>query len=194
MRQRGVRLAGVVLFVIAVSIAHGTAQTVKQGEVASPEKRYFTSPLVLETVFAAADRSLWDPAKGHAPGAWFSGEEYGNLGKFSCDGVYLRSKFDFKTDKWLPGLAMSVTEAAGGMLAVKVRAMVDNPKGNRDRYVTILFEALNGDTVIASAAPPKRSVEEKNEKPIVGEFTLKPEDLVADPMTKLRLTVRTELD
>src|SRR2546425_3119139 len=92
------------------------------------------------------------PIYGHVAGAWFSSEDYHGLGKFRCDGVYLRSDFKPKQGTWKPGLAMSVKEGEGGQVQVKVRATADNPKDNRDRKVDILFEVMNGEKVIASAS------------------------------------------
>jgi len=194
MHPRRARIAWVGILLMAVFIPFLAAQTAKQGGTTDPnEKTVFTSPMVLETVFAAADRSRWDPARGNAPGAWFSTEEYRGLGRFSCDGVYLRGDFNKKRETWEPGLAMSVREVEGGMLKIKVRAIADNPKGNRDREVSVLFEALNGDKVIASASDSS-GIEEGDEKNITVNFNLPAADLIADPMTKLRLTVRAIRD
>jgi hypothetical protein len=145
--------------------------------------------MILETGFAAADRSLWDPSKGHAPGTWFSTEEYRQLGRFGCDGVYLRSGFSEKKGTWKPGLEMSVMEEEGGQLKVKVRATADNPDGNKDRKVEILFEAMNGDKVVAFGSHASK-VEEGDEKGVGVTLTLPAADLKANPMTKLRLTVK----
>ena len=188
------RFTCVVLFLMSIAIPCATAQIVKQGETpAVTDKTIFTSPMILETVFAAADRSLWDPSQGHLPGFWFSAEEYEALGKFSCDGVFLRHRYDRNLKTWQPGLAMSVLESEGGTLMVQVRAMVDNPKKNHDRNVEMLFEVMNGDTVIRSTTV-KRSIEEGDEKPLVARFNMAPADLSVDPMTQLRLTFRVFMD
>ena len=192
MNQPEARTAWVGVLLMAVSIPYAAAQAARQGD-ASNEKTSFTSPMVLETVFAAADRSLWDPAKGHVAGAWFSTEDYRGLGRFSCDGVYLRSDFKRKQGTWKPGLEMSVKEGEGGQVQVKVRATADNPKDNRDRKVDILFEVMNGEKVIASASD-SRGIEEGDATGITVNFTLPAADLIAEPMTKLRLTVKTLRD
>jgi len=192
MNQPEARTAWVGVLLMAVSIPYAAAQAASQGD-ASNEKTTFTSPMVLETVFAAADRSLWDPAKGHVAGAWFSTEDYRGLGRFSCDGVYLRSDFKRKQGTWKPGLEMSVKEGEGGQVQVKVRATADNPKDNRDRKVDILFEVMNGEKVIASASD-SRGIEEGDATGITVNFTLPAADLIAEPMTKLRLTVKTLRD
>ena len=193
MKHHGSRVTCVVLVVMAVSILRPAAQTVKQGETpAASDKTIFTSPMILETVFAAADRSLWDPTKGHPMGAWFSAPEYEGLVEYSCDGVHLRH-FDHKQKTWQSGLAMSVMPGEGGMLNVAVRAMIDNPKKNHDRKIEVLFEVMNGDKVVASTTV-KRGVEEGDEKPLLTHFTLAPADLIQEPMTRLRLTIRDAPD
>jgi hypothetical protein len=192
MIQSGARTAWVGALLMAVSVPHAVAQAASQG-AASNEKTAFASPMVLETVFAAADRSLWDPAKGHVAGAWFSTEDYRGLGRFACDGVYLRSDFKPKQGTWVPGLEMSVREGTDGQVQVKVRVTADNPKNNGDRKVTVLFEVMNGEKVIASASD-SRGIEEGDAKDITVNFTLPAADLITDPMTKLRLTVKTGRD
>ena len=188
MNQRGVLTAWIGALLMAVSISSAAAQAARQGG-ASNEKTNFTSPMVLETVFGAADRSLWDPAKGHVAGAWFSTEDYHRLGKFGCDGVYLRSDFKPKQGTWKPALEMSVKEGEGGQVHLKVRATADNPKDNHDQKVEILFEVMNGEKVIASASD-STGIEEGDAKGISVSFALPAADLIADPMTKLRLTVK----
>jgi len=192
MNQPCARTAWVGALLMAVFIPFVAAQAARQGG-ASDEKTTFTSPMVLETVFAAADRSLWDPAKGHVAGTWFSTEDYHGLGKFSCDGVYLRSDFKPKQGTWKAGLEMSVKEGEGGQVRVKVRATADNPKDNRDRKVDILFEVMNGEKVIASASD-STGIEEGDAKGITVNITLPAADLIAHPMTKLRLTVKAARD
>jgi hypothetical protein len=194
MRQHGAWIAWVGGLLMVVSIPCVAGQSARQGDTSSSsEKTSFGSPMILETVFAAADRSLWEPSKGHAAGEWFSTEEYKGLGRFSCDGVYLRSDFSKKQGTWKPGLAMSVREAEGGQLRVKVRATIDNPADNHDRKVDILFEVMNGDKVIATASDSS-GMEEGDEKNLSVTFTLPAAALIADPMTKLRLTVKTARD
>jgi hypothetical protein len=149
--------------------------------------------MILETVFAAADDSLWEMSSGRLPGAFFSVEEYRALGRYSCEGVFLRHKYDKATERWEPGLDMSVTKTPDGKLSVRVRAHIDNPKKNHDRKTETLFEVLNGDQLVASSTV-KRSIEEGDEKPVMALFTLSPSDLVEDSMTKLRITLKVEMD
>ena len=75
------------------------AQTVKQGDPTAPaaDPNEFHSPMVIETVFAPADPSLWKneewtPQK---PKPWkrgtFTVPEYHDLGKYSCDGLFFET-------------------------------------------------------------------------------------------------------
>lgn len=181
------------MLLMVSSIPDGAAQTVKQGAGSPAEQTSFNSPMVLETEFAAANRSLWEPSQGHEPGAWFSTEEYHALGRFSCDGVYLRKDFNGKHGTWKSGLEMAVLPAEGGNLTVKVRAAADNPDDNHDRKVDILIEVVNGDKVIATASPSK-VIEEGNSKYFTTNFSLPAALLRSAPATKLRMTVKTAWD
>jgi hypothetical protein len=179
---------------MALSTRGGSAQTViVNGAPAPKEKTEFVSPMILETVFAAADKSLWDSAKGYKPGEWFSTEEYHELGRFTCDGVSLKSSFNKKKETWDAGLEMSVVTGEQGQLRVNVRADVFNPDGNKDRKAQILFEVMNGDKVVGSSLGAHK-VEEGDEKSITVHFSLNPTDLVTDPMTKLRMTIKVVRD
>jgi hypothetical protein len=171
------------------------AQTATQGGVAQASlgKTAFTSPMILETEFAAADKMLWGPPKGRLPGDWFTTDEYHDLGRFSCEGVYLRRHFNKKKGTWEPGLEMSVRDLGGGMIKVKVRAYADNPDDNKDRKVSILFELFNGNKLLASASDSS-GVEEDDTQDLSVGFTLPAADLVTDPMTKLRMTVQAPRD
>ena len=183
-------LAAVCLSAISIPISLGEPVVAQQ---ASVEKTSYESPMSLETVFAAADPSLWDPSQGHQPGAWFSVEDYKDLGRYSCDGVFLRHKYNRRQETWQPGLAMSVTQAPYGKLKISVRAVVDNPDDNRDRLVEAQFEVIQSGKVIASRTV-KKSIEEGNEKTLTAPFDLTASDLTRDPMTKLRVTLKVVKD
>jgi len=183
-------LAALCLSAISVPISLGEPVVAQQ---ASVEKTSYESPMTLETVFAAADPSLWDPSQGHEPGAWFSVEDYKDLGRYSCDGVFLRHKYNRRQETWQPGLAMSVTQVPYGKLKISVRAVVDNPDDNRDRLVEALFEVIQNGKIIASRTV-KKSVEEGNEKTLTAPFDLAASDLTRDPMTKLRVTLKVVKD
>jgi hypothetical protein len=190
MPLKSARIPLAALFLTASCFSILLGQTVRQ---ASIEKTRFDSPMVLETVFAAADRSLWDPAQGHQPGAWFSTQEYEELGRYSCEGVFLRQKYNRRRETWQPGLSMSVTPAQDGRLKINVRAVVDNPEDNHDRKVEALFEVIRNDKVIASRTV-KKAVEEGDERSLVAPFDMAATDLIQDPMTKLRVTLKVVMD
>jgi hypothetical protein len=183
-------LAALFLTTINVPISLGQPVVVQQ---ASVEKTSYESPMTLETVFAAADPSLWDPSQGHQPGDWFSVEEYQDLGRYSCDGVFLRHKYNRRQESWQPGLAMSVTQAQDGKLKINVRAVVDNPEDNHDRQVETRFEVIRSGKVIASRTV-KKAIEEGDEKSFIAPFDLAASDLTRDPMTILRLTLKVVKD
>ena len=187
-----IRIALATFFLSAFSVPISLAEPVI-AQQASVEKTSYESPMTLETVFAAADPSLWDPSQGHQPGAWFSVEDYKDLGRYSCDGVFLRHKYNRRQETWQPGLALSVTQTPYGKLKVSVRAVVDNPDDNRDRLVEARFEVIQNGKVIASRTV-KKSVEEGNEKTLTAPFDLAASDLTRDPMTKLRVTLKVVKD
>ena len=74
-------------------------QTVRQGtaQEVPAAANAFQSPMILETIFAPADQSLWvsDEWTPSKPKPWKSGDfttpEYYALGKFSCDGILLQN-------------------------------------------------------------------------------------------------------
>ena len=92
----------VVLFLGFCLAGVSAAQTVKQGDPNAPvaDPTEFHSPMVIETVFAPADPSLWksDEWTPTKPKPWRSGEfttaEYYDLGKYSCDGLSIRNGSD----------------------------------------------------------------------------------------------------
>ena len=190
MPRKSARITLATLFLMASCFPILLGQTVRQ---ASIEKTKFDSPMVLETVFAAADRSLWDPSQGHQPGAWFSHQEYEDLGRYSCEGVFVRQKYNQRRETWKPGLSMSVTQAQDGRLKINVRAVVDNPDDNHDRKVETLFEVIRNGRVIASRTV-KKAIEEGEEKSFVAPFDMAASDLIQDPMTKLRVTLKVVMD
>ncbi len=154
-----------------------------------PAATSFHSPMRLETVLAAADRSLW------ADGGWFSTPEYHALGQSTCDGVSLRGNYKKRSDTWDPGLEMATREARGGKVEVKVRATVTNPPHNHDKKVTILIEVLNGEDLVEAATIGPLEAED-NGNDVKGQTTLvlPPGALKTDPMTRLRITVTAKDD
>lgn len=176
------------LFVAAGAAAW--AQTARQGDPNKPVARtQFSSPMVLETVFAAADRSLW------GKGRWFTIEEYHELGRFTCDGVSLRNDYSVRKGTWDSGLWMAVKPVDDSGVRVKIRAIVHNPRHNHDKLVNLVFEVLNGDRVERTVEMPPIPVEDNTDEvdKEVG-FILPVAVLRTDPMTRLRITMTTKDD
>jgi hypothetical protein len=168
-------------------------QTAKQGD-ASQIPRCFHSPMVLETVFAAADRTLWTKKDRHESGRdWFTVPEYHALGRFTCDGVSLRDPT--KNGEWRPGLFLSARDLPDGNVDVGIFVKVRNPGANSDKLVKLSFEVLNGDEVVASATMEPINVED-NARGDDGEvrLTVPAAALRIEPMTKLRITMTTRDD
>ena len=144
--------------------------------------------MILETVFAAADRAVWQK-----PGEWFSVDEYHDLGKFTCDGVALRSKPIDRKGKWRSGLAMAARSLSEDRVEVRIRATAYNPRGNHDKLVRLHFEVLNGEDVLtAGTMAPIRCPDSRD--PEDGELTLvlPAASLRLKPVTRLRITMATE--
>src|ERR1700694_4329715 len=138
-------------------------QTVTQGDpnvVANANE--FHSPMVIETIFAGNDPSLWmDPeslAPGKTPkhmgaGKWFSTVEWYDLGKYTCDGVSLRrnvSKGRFppgtssRKGVWEEsGLKMRVRPLSAEQVEVRIEPSAYNPKPSHDKLVTFTVDVLN---------------------------------------------------
>ena len=108
-----------------LSALSAVAQTVKQGTEADLEPTAFKSPMIVETVFAAADRSLWKQG-------WFTIPEYLELRKYSCDGVFLRGDSDRRIG-WDPPIAMKARNLPDGNVEVRFDLKVNNPKLNHDK-------------------------------------------------------------
>jgi len=143
--------------------------------------------MILDTVFAAADRSLWGRV-----GHWFTIPEYHELGRFTCDGVSLRASPRDRKGKWDSGLEMTARPLGDDEVEVKIKATAHNPRGNHDKFVKLHFDVLNGEDVVRSATMkpikcPDRGDEEEGEVTI----TLQSNTLKADPITKLRITMLT---
>src|SRR5262245_63879596 len=71
------------------------AQTARQGDPnAARTATEYHSPMILDTVFPATDSSLW------GKGEWFTVDEYHELGRFTCDGVSLKSHYLPSDEHW----------------------------------------------------------------------------------------------
>lgn len=150
------------------------AQTAHQGsptpEADSDKVVHFKSPMVIETIFLPADRSLW--AK-----RWFSTYEYARLLRFKCDLVYIA------------GLSMSAKEQPEGQASISVKFSLVNPNGGDDKKVTLLFEVLNGDEIAGKFDLPATKVKEGSAVTKILTTSLPLTALKTDPMTKLRITM-----
>ena len=166
---------------------NAAAQTARQGDpntrAASTE---FHSPMILETVFAPAERSLW------GKGGWFTVKEYFELGRFTCDGVSLRNDYSLRKGTWDTGLQMRAMKVDEGRVRVEIRAIVHNPRHNHDKLVNLFFEILNSDTLIESVRMPPIKVEDNTDEVDNEIAVVLPIDaLKTDPMTTLRITMTT---
>ena len=142
-------------------------------------------PLVINTTFAALDQSLW------GKGEWFSVPDYHALGEQPYDQVMIRRRYNEKAGTWLSGLEVAVVARGAGMVQVKIRLTVVNPKGSHDKDVTALMEIMQGDKIIQKANL-KMDVESKEEKSKEAVFMLPMDLFTAQPALSLRLTMRTE--
>jgi hypothetical protein len=179
--------ASLIVSLAALSSTVSIAQTAHQGDPNSGiGSTDFHSPMVLDTIFAPADRALWDK------GGWFTVKEYQELGRFTCDGVSLRSDYDRRKGTWDAGLEMAVKPLDDGKVRVKIRAIVYNPKHNHDKRVSLYFEIQNGDQRVETATMPPIKAEDKNDD-FDGEVSVvvSADALKTDPMTRLRITMTT---
>src|SRR6267142_5543949 len=119
MKFHAVSLVGRLLTIFTV-VSTLPAQEVKQGTFGEAGSIEFTSPMILKTVFAATDRSLW------GKGDWFAVDEYRNLGKFTCDGVSIRRHYRHRHETWDAGLEVSVRSKISDTVQVRTRITVRN--------------------------------------------------------------------
>ena len=84
----------------------------------------------------------------------------------------------------------------GGKVHVDIEANVTNPGYVHDKFVTLLFEVMNTDEVVAKTTidikvkQNWRTREEANGEH--GQLVLAPESLKKAPMTKMRITMMTK--
>ncbi|MBI3450252.1 MAG: hypothetical protein HY049_15225 [Acidobacteria bacterium] len=165
-------------------LAAGPVQA-HQGAVEATE---FRSPMVIDTIFVAADRSRW-LSKGSSFD-WFSADEYRVLGKYRCDGLSIRANDYANAGAWDSGLYFRPRELPDGMVEVEVWVSVLNPRKNHDKSVTVTLEVRNGDEVVTTATIGPWKVEDKGrEKVRKGSLTVPSSQLKTDPMTSLRITL-----
>ena len=155
--------------------------------------------MILDTVFAPADQSLWVgedwvPAN---PVRWkrgyFTTVEYQRLNKFSCDGVTIQGD-DYNPifhrppyPQWRSGLVMNVTPR-GSDVIVKVRIQLNNPKPTHDKQVTLRLDVLNGDEVVATTTM-RNNVEEGDARSPTTTFLVPAAKI---PGSRMRITMTTE--
>jgi len=181
--------------------ALAAAQTARQGTAEEvPEAgTSFHSPMILETTFAPADRSLWvsDEWTPSDRRPWKSGTfttaEYYALGKFSCDGLFFRN--GNRNGSWNTGLLMKV-KPKGATTEVTMIAEVTNPGTVHDKTATLLFEVLNGEEVIGTSTI--RIKAKMNWRGRMADydgettFSVPTVALKQDPVTQLRITMTTQ--
>jgi hypothetical protein len=185
------------LLLVAVE---GLAQTAKQGDASADlTPNAFHSPMILDTMFAPADNSLWVgedwvPAN-PVPwkGGYFTTVEYQRLNKFSCDGMTIQGN-DYNpifhrppNPQWRSGLAMKV-KPRGSDVEVRVRIQLTNPKHNHDKQVMLRLDVLNGDEVVASATM-RNNIEEGNANEHTTTFLVPAAKI---PGSRMRITMTTE--
>jgi hypothetical protein len=177
-----------------VSLLHGLAfaQTARQGEATgtTPQGyRDFHTPMVLETVFLPADRSLWNKPDGftngiRGPGAvskrdgWFTSGEYVLLRLSRCEKVAIGA------------LEMKAREFPKDKADIAVKVSLFNPDQGHDKKVILHFEVMNGDEIVGSFDLPVSKVKEGAMVTKTINTTLPLEALKTDPMTKLRITMQ----
>jgi hypothetical protein len=175
----GVAIAALSPFVVPA------AQTVRQGETLPTIPHVFQSPMIIETVFAAADRALW--RKG-----WFDIPAYQALGQSTCDGVALRRKMR-RNGEWEAGLQMRAKAVAGDMVEVTIRVHVWNPRDNHDKAVTLVLELLTDPPAVAPIIfGPMRKEDNGLTAAWTGTYMVPIRGLTADPPTPMRITMTTK--
>lgn len=196
------------LLAILASLVLGTlvnAQIATQGDARTrADPTEFHSPMVLSTVFAAADPSLWvsdawtpEDHKSWRKGA-FTTPEYHDLGKFTCDGLSLRGDYNNRKNTWESGLSMEVHKLAGQRVEVRIRATVTNPGHGHnvhDKVATLVLDVLNGEESVASTTMAIKvsaswvgKVEDNDRE---ARLVLAADNLKTNPVTRLRITMST---
>ena len=162
---------GYSVLILAFSSAFATSQvTARQGN-----QTVFQSPMILETTFPLADRSIWNKDEEH----WFIPKGYSDLSRFRCDGVSIS------------GLSLHVKPFDADRITVTFRTTLSNPAGH-DKRVWVMFEVVNGEDVALSAAFPSVEVPEGKSKTRDSPIRVATKDLKSNPETRLRITVQTQ--
>jgi hypothetical protein len=172
-------------------------------------------PCVVEAAFPLADSSRWmkvnsleNFAKGkplNVSGTWsmstakffgdgreWSTPEWYALGRTSCDGIYLREEVRSQGRTWNePGLRTEVRRVKSGF-EVTIEATLYNPKGNRDKLVTLAYEVLpeTGEPIATGSRNQKSPANAKSGNNADVVFLLSPEDIKR--VARIRLTMTTK--
>jgi hypothetical protein len=191
MKRSQVVSVSLVVSLVLAFIPNARAQVVKQGKPGdSQDPAAFRSPMVIETVFAAANRTLWNQSSD-----WFEVPEYKELGKYSCEGIAFHGNLSKDGNDWDSGLSMRVRPRPENRAEVTIRIRLLNPRHNHDKTVTMQLEVMNGTDVVATRKMGPLDVEDKGHA-FTSETTMTlPLDILkSDPITKLRITMTAEDD
>lgn len=174
-----------------------------------------TGPCVFETAFPLGEAKSWMKVKSlenfstgtplKIDGSWsmssakffgdgreWSTAEWYAVGKTPCDGIYLREEVTSHGTKWEePGLRTEIRRVKSGY-EVTVEATIYNPKGNRDKLVTLSYELLsmNGEAVATGSRTQRSPADAKSGNNADSVFLLSPDEVTS--VARLRLTVATK--
>jgi len=167
-----------------------SAQVARQGTKGTPvADTIFTSPMVIDTRFVVTWRGKKDT---------YDVPEYHDLGKFTCDGVSLRSYNDSRRGIWKRGLTIVADRLKPNEpVKLKMYVAIHNPKHNHDKSVTVIFEIREGDQTVQTGMIGPLGVEEHGDmQETSGEvaFTVPADLLSKQPAPTLRLTVMAKDD
>jgi hypothetical protein len=155
------------------TVAVPAAQSVRQGEAPPVIPHVFQSPMIIETVFAAADRAQWGKR------GWFDNPEYRALGQNTCDGVALQ-------------IQMRAKALSADNLEVGIRVYLWNPRHNHDKAVTLILELLTDPPIPPMVIGPMRKEDNGGTDSWRNTFTVPIRALSTDPQTPLRITMTTK--
>lgn len=154
----------------------------------------FKSPWIVEVAFAPLDPGLWmdEDWTPEEPKPWrkgaFTTVEYHSLGKYSCDGLFLRHNDRGWT--WNSGLTMKVKTNDDG-IHIEIEAHVTNPKLVHDKLVTLSFEVITGEMVSGSSTV-KLKVDQGDESSKTAKLILPPGSMGKGLAAKLRITMTSQ--
>ena len=183
MKIRTIGCFGILLAVVG-TFSSNVALDVQQGAFGAAESSVFNSPMIITTAFAATNRALW------GDGGWFAVDDYKKLGRFTCEGVSIRRDYSHRGQTWDAGLELAARVKSPGVVQVKARVSVYNPKHNHDKAVTVLLEIMDGDQVLRTATVGPIKIEDNGGEEDERASLLVPMELLAKkPSPTLRLTV-----